>query len=129
MRAYIAGLIVADAQLIALGINVDSLISGDIDSPSARPFMVLRWGATVPGLSVVNKRLLTAWTHHDPGNASVIDAINLRLRTVLEAVAGVQTETGWITEVKWTGESDDLPDDGNDTITRQSNFTLVASGV
>lgn len=129
MRDYIGQLIADDALLNALDIDENSMYSGDVDSPAERPYLVLRWGATNPGVSVSNRRFLTVWVHHNPGFENTIDAIHQRVRALLTGVEAQVTDTGWITAVEWTGESDDLSDDSNNTITRQSNFMLVGSGV
>lgn len=129
MRAFIFSLLSDDPLLNGLGITEASLYAGDIDSPAERPFGVLRWGTTDPGISSVNSQFLTVWIHHNPGNEDVIRAIKLRIRSLLTALGGNATENGWLVDVKWEGDSSDLSDDVLGTIIQQSNYSLIGSGI
>jgi hypothetical protein len=129
MRALVRSAIIGDSELIALGVVASGVVAGDVDAPTERPLLVLRWGTTTPGLSTLNTRQLTIWVHDVPNDYTRIDAIVKRLRVVLDRLIGVQHSYGWITGVEWTGDSDDLSDpDGHRTILRQTNFTIVGSG-
>ena len=128
MREALFSLIASDLQLNMLGINADSLFAGDVDTPQPRPYMVLRWGDTAPGVNVVNTRQLTVWVHDKPNDYTVIDGIVIRLRAVLLSVAGYKTSNGWISAIDWITDSGDLTDDVTDTIARTSSYAIVASG-
>lgn len=129
MRALVRSAIIADATLIGLGVVPSGVLAGDVDTPQARPFLNLRWGVTTPGLSVVNSRSLVIWVHDRPGDFTVrIDPIILRLRSVLDSLVGVSNGLGHVVAVEWTGDSEDLVDDGHGTITRTASFNLVGSG-
>lgn len=128
MRQAVAQRLIDDVVLNGLGVDEDSLFAGDIDTVDVRPFVVLRWGSTSPGVSTVNRRVLTVWVHDTPSDYGRIDQIMKRVRVLLESMFAFPTENGWISEVEWVGDSDDLTDDGNQTILRQGNYAIIGSG-
>lgn len=129
MRALVRSAITSDATLIGLGVVASGVLSGDVDTPSERPFLNLRWGGVDPGLSTVNRGTLTIWVHDNKGDYETrINPILLRLRELLLSLVGVQHTTGWLTAVEWNGDSEDFVDDGHGTITRNVSFTLIGSG-
>jgi hypothetical protein len=129
MRAIVRAAIIADATLTGLGVVPAGVMAGNVDTPTMRPFLNLRWGVTTPGLATVNKRILVVWAHDRPGDYTVrIDPIIVRLRTVLGSLVGVSNGLGHVVDVEWTGDSEDLVDDGHGTITRTASFNLVGSG-
>lgn len=129
MRTAVAQVLAADDQLNALGIDGDSIFAGDIDTVEVRPFLTLRWGITNPGVSVVRDRALVVWINDEPNDYSRVDQILQRVREVLTSIYGLQTATGWITQIRWLTDSDDLTDDGNHTILRQSTYSIIGSGM
>lgn len=128
MRAIIRTAILGDSQIQAEGITSSKFFAVDVDTPQGRPFMQLRWGPNNLGLDVVTKRFLTIWVHDQPGDYSRIDRIVFRLRALLPALAGTSSGGYSISAVEWTGDSEDLTDDGHRTIARTASFTLVGSG-
>lgn len=133
MRSLIRSRIVADAQLVTLGVLPTGVRAGQIDTPEERPFLNLIWGDTNEGLSVVKRRLLTVWVHDVPEDYSRIDAIVFRLRSVLTAIEGASWtenggQSGWVTAIRWEGDSGDLADDGHGTIVRTSSYSIIGSG-
>jgi len=117
-----------DAELNSLGITRDSINSGDVDTPSQRPYIVFRWGETNPGVDVVRQRSLVVWVHDRPNDYDRIDQIIKRIRDVLTSIAAQRTDTGWISSIDWTLDSGDLSDDISRTIIRTSTFNIVGSG-
>lgn len=128
MRTVVRQALVNDATLASYGVVAAGVLAGDVDTPSARPFINLRWGETTPGLSTVDNRVVSIWVHDRPGDYTRIDNIIRRIKQVLIALEGTQHTTGWIVAVEWVTDSDDLTDDGHGTITRTTTHTLVASG-
>jgi hypothetical protein len=124
-----AELLTSDAQLQAMGVNPNSLSAGDVDTPEPRPYIVLQWGETIPGVDVSRRRTLTVWVHDKPNDYTVIDQIIKRIRQIYEGLAGYKTTTGWITSVDWVTDSDDLTDDGPHTICRTTAYTVIGSGL
>jgi hypothetical protein len=131
MRALIFSAIVGDSVLNGLGITDASSFAVDVDTPEDRPFLQLRWGQNLVGLKKtrVTRRTLTIWVHDRPGDYSVkIDPIILRLRELLPTLEGISNGLGHVVAVEWSGDSEDLADDGHGTITRNVSFELVGSG-
>jgi len=129
MRALVRSAIIDDLGLSALGIVDDAAFAVDVDTPVQRPFIQLRWGRNDPGLDRVTRRNLVIWVHDNPGDYTVhIDPIILRLRTLLAGLEGMSNGLGHVVAVEWTGDSEDLSDDGHRTITRTTSFQLVGSG-
>ena len=128
MRAIVRSAIIADAQIQSDGIAAANAFAVDVDTPQQRPFLQLRWGTNNIGLDVVTKRFLVIWVHDEPGDYTRIDRILLRLREILPPLAGTTSGTQSILAVEWTGDSEDLTDDGHGTIARTASFTLVGTG-
>jgi hypothetical protein len=130
MRALIFQAIIGDATLNSLGITSGSSFAVDVDTPRQRPFLQLRWGINDIGLNKtpVTRRALTIWVHDSPGDYGRIDTIILRLRALLPTLEGQSNGLGHLMAVEWTGDSEDLTDDGHETITRNTGYSLVGSG-
>ena len=130
MRALIFQAIVNDPTLNFLGITNSSSFAVDVDTPTQRPFLQLRWGRNESALSKteIGRRTLTIWVHDQPGDYTLIDTIILQLRTLLPTLEGQSNGLGHLVAVEWTGDSEDLVDDGHRTIARNTSFSLVGSG-
>lgn len=128
MRAFIMQAIVTDVALNALGIVDDSSFAVDVDTPEQRPFLQARWGRNNVGLDTVTRRDITIWVHDSPGDYGRIDSIILRLRALLPTLEGQDNGLGHLVAAEWTGDSEDLTDDGHGTIARTTSFSLVGSG-
>lgn len=129
MRAAIRLAIVGDSQLQALGVISSGVLSGDIDTPEARPFLNLKWGTTNPAPfgGAAQQSTLTIWVHDEPNDYERIDAICRRLRVLLPSLVGMQDTDDYVSQVAWTGDGIDLKDDGHRTITRQANYLINGS--
>ena|ERR1041385_7338539 len=128
MRTLVFQAIVNDSTLTTLGIGSPNSFAGDVDTPADRPFLQLRWGRNDVGLDVVTRRTLNIWVHDEDGDYGRIDSIVLRLRELLPTLEGMENGSGHLMAVEWTGDSEDLVDDGHKTITRYTSFSLVGSG-
>lgn len=124
MRTIVFQAITSDPTLIGLGIEGENSFAGDVDTPEYRPFLQLRWGRNDIGLDVVTRRTLDIWVHDEGGDYGRIDSIISRLRALLPTLEG----TNNVMAVEWTGDSEDLADDGHKTIARYTSFSLVGSG-
>lgn len=129
MRAFIGRLLMNDGPLNALGINRQSVIAGNADTPEPRPYVVIRWQDTQPGVDVSRLRNVVFWVHDTGNDYARIDAIIARIRALMEGTAAVRTDVGWITTVDWTGDSADLDDDATRTIMRTTSYAVVGSGI
>jgi hypothetical protein len=128
MRAFLMDAITGDPTLNALGIVEESSFAVDVDTPQQRPFLQLRWGRNNVGMDVVTRRDLVIWVHDQPGDYGRIDSIILQLRALLPTLEGLDNGLGYLVAAEWTGDSEDLADDGHRTIARTASFTLVGTG-
>lgn len=131
MREYVARALWSDTQLMAEGVTRAGTYSGDVDSPTQRPYIVLRWQESTPGVgrSATKQRGLIVYVHDNYNDYTRIDRILRRIRQVFEAIAGARTENGWITQADWLTDSGDLSDDTSRTIMRTSAYNFVGSGI
>lgn len=130
MRKLVWNLLTTDEALNGLGITQESVFAETgVDTPQMRPFLVTRWGTDEVGVSSVSRRLLTVWVHDEPADYTRIDAVITRVRAVLEAaVARQDPDGGWLVQVEWQGNSEDLSDDAHGTVVRNAAFRVVGSG-
>ena len=129
MRTAVRQAIITDPTLVGLGVVPEGVLAGDIDTPAVRPFLNLKWGARSPGFADQTPWVLVIWVHDDPNDYTLVDQLCGRLRTLLPSLEGVaDTEDGgWVNQIRWDGESDDLKDEGHNTITRRTTFTIIGS--
>lgn len=114
----------------------DKLPHADIYEASALPdpfpdafpkrYGVLRYGEIIPG--IMNQQPLDFWVHDLPGSYTWIQDV-LRLATPLLVAAIGAVDGGWLSDVRWEGESIDLVDNASRTITRYRTYRLTGSGV
>lgn len=129
VRKVVSRAMFLDGQMNADGITKDSFWSGDADTPSMRPYIVMRWADTQVGVGDSRLRNLVIWFHDAGANYDRIDRLLRRTRTLLDDIHGARTDTGWITAIDWVTDSGDLSDDATHTILRNSTYTVIASGM
>lgn len=134
LRTLVYDTLKVDAQLIALGIDEDSLYPNfSADSPAAdqQRWVVLRWGVVEPPFAPqvpVRPQTLTLWAYDRERDFAAIAAILRRCRTLLTDLSAVWTGDGHLLEIQQTGSSEDLWDDGYQAVTRNEAYRMVASG-
>jgi hypothetical protein len=132
MRQFIYDLLRSDDQLaIITGGGIPIIHTApSADDVLERPFFVIRWGVTNPGIARVDRQEFTLWAHDDPAdyNAHVLPMLR-RARELFEGVAG-QPVAGLhhIHSISWQGNSSDLIDEAFSTIARNSGYRLVGTG-
>jgi hypothetical protein len=134
-RTYLYQALVADAVSIApgslgdLGLNPGHIYTGEIDSPEGDLFLVLRFGETTPEIAPVNSGSTIVWAYErQSGDYLRLDKVLKRVRTMFIGIEAQKTNEGWITEVRWLGDSGDLADDIFHAITKNSSYNVIASG-
>ncbi len=127
MRAIVGSVLAADAGLLAEGLTDSTIVAGNADSITARPFLVLRWANLSPGFPGHDRgpQILDLICHDVPDDYGRIDRILSRCRIVLTGGAGVELDGARVTEIHWTGTGGDLRDTDRDTILRTATFTVV----
>lgn len=95
---------------------------GMLGVPKDRPFMILDFGDEprhdIPG---VEQRDLSVWVHDDPGDYQRIGRVLADVRARLESVVAAG-----VVSIVWQGNSQGLPDDGLNTITRNGSFRMLS---
>jgi hypothetical protein len=91
------------------------------ETPTERPFEVLRFENETPELEEASFQDVTIWVHDNPGSYMNIDAILRQIRMTLE---GPVTSQEGIMAI-WQGDSPDLFDDERGTIVRNTSYRLV----
>jgi hypothetical protein len=135
VRDVILAALLGDATLAGLGVSDGAVLTGDVDTPTERPFLQLRYGPTTPGPARggvgPNMRDLTIWVHDVPNDYTRIDKIIQQIKVVMLALEAEQSALtdGWLVVVEWVGDSDDLADDGHRTITRNTSYRIVGSSL
>ena len=132
-RAVVLKAILDDVTLSALGFdenNVKSNYDGE-QRPSDRMFMVLRWGNVDFDQKMMRgPRQLTIWVHmyrEFSTDYVRVDTVIDRLRTVLTDIIDVSGEDGYtLTLIDPESFSEDLKDDGYQTICRSASFKVLS---
>lgn len=128
MRAAIRGGIIGDSTLVDLGVIPEGVLSGDVDTPQARPFLNLKWGTVTPALGgVVFQTTLDIWVHDKPNDYDRINEIIDRLRVLLPSLIAMTSGTDYVSQMAWTGDGPDLKDDGHRSIAKVSSYTINSS--
>ena len=132
-RAVILKAIIEDAALSYMGFdenNVKPNYDGE-QRPSDKMFMVLRWGPVdLDPKMMRGPRQLTVWVHmyrEFSTDYVRIDNVIDRLRLVLSDIINVAGEDGYtLTLVEPDGFSEDMRDDGYQTICRSASFKVLS---
>lgn len=139
MREIIRAALVNDATLQGLGVAVDgsNVYAGNVDTPTQRPFLQMRWGGADPGVGrgagAMAKRGLVIWVHDTAdqfggGDYARIDSIIRRIKAIFADFVAEVWSDGAVSVIDWLVDSDDLSDDGHGTITRNTTFAVVGTG-
>lgn len=126
-----------DGTLNGLGIRSDGSNIHQADSVDAlpvKPALVVRWGDITQPVGErqiswqgAGTQTLQVWAHDEIGDFDRIDQILTRIRSVLSGLVAVQGSSPGNTLIQcdWTGDSQDLRDDGYNTITRHSDWRIA----
>lgn len=126
-RTALYELITEDTVLNELGVTADNVFnSNDVDSPTMRPFVAIRWRNSERAFNSAYRRYVTIWVHDTPSDYTVIDSIIKRLNALLGGAVHVEgTDGSRITMFDHQGDSDDLIDDGFGTIARNTTWQAL----
>lgn len=122
---------VNDSEVLRdLGLPADAVFQADqADSPTMRPFVVLRWLEQQRGLAHIKRNPFTAWVYDERGDNTRAEYISDGIGEVLSSLMGIQTKTGWILEIEKGERGADLDDDGFEALVVPRNMVAIASGV
>lgn len=139
VSAFVYGLVSSDPTLNTYGFNADNIYGyGAPDSPSARRFIVLAWGVTLPGIAGqrgsarMSQRECSVWVYDKDPDYTVINQVLRRCQDLFAPLLGVKTGSepgdGWIADASWAGDQADSYDDVYECYTRYGTYTIMASG-
>lgn len=120
-------------DLLALDTEMQTMVSPDgwyafgaPDTPPERPFVVMKWGETEPGLGVIvpGSARVALWVYDEPADFARIDAVIDRAKRILDAAEHVIGLDGTITQADWVGDSEDFKDDVYECLVRTSVYRV-----
>lgn len=128
MRAIVFQHLTSDAALTAL-IPAERWVSGrSLEDAPPRPFAVVRFGGTFPGLAAVRAVRCEVWIHDDQGNYDLIDQVIELIKVRLDGkihLTNVAEPGSEIMQATWQGDSTDLFDPALKTNTKSTAYDLV----
>lgn len=126
-RAAVNTLLAEDTALADLGVEA-VYGSNSIDSPTEDCFIVIRWETDDPrvyGRRAPNR--CTIWAHDTDRDYGRIDKVLERVDELLTGTVHREGADGWtLTLAEFNTHGPDLRDDGFNTVTRWSDFTVVS---
>jgi hypothetical protein len=125
MRKLLRDTILADSGLMTAIPAARWIQAGAVDNPPARPFAVIRITDARPSVSRSSQPSVQIWVHDDRGSYSRIDSTLKLIREYFATVFPLENATERIVCAEWAGDSPDLVDEGYNTNTRYSSFTLT----
>lgn len=137
-RAAVASLLSSDAALLALSNGELRVYAPNTaDTPSdiqEQLFAVIRFGARTRAAGGAGGWYdLSVWWHQPRAftrDYGVIDEAILRTKEILDAAEQVPGADGWIlTAASWWGDSEEITDDGFETLTRYGSYRAACRPV
>ncbi len=126
-RVALSERLAGDSQLNALGINAASIFNAnDVDSPEARPFVIIVWGDEARPFGGAGRRSVSVWAHDAGTSYQVIDQILSRVQELIDSSVHITgTDGSRISVFNYQGSSGDLVDDGYGTVTRYASWEAL----
>lgn len=118
----------APGSLGGIGLEPEHVYAAGVDTPHGDVFVTIRFGTSDPGMGASKRTQVTVWAYDRDRDYLRVEAILRRIRILLEGLEAYRTAEGWITSIKWTGDSEDLNDDIYKASARNSSFTMIDSG-
>jgi hypothetical protein len=99
--------------------------AGSMDNQILKPFGIIRLTDTAPSISRSPQPGLQIWVHDNRGSYGQIDNTIELVKTALLDALPMENSTHRIVHIGWIGDSPDLVDEGFNTNTKFSSFTLT----
>lgn len=135
-RERVATLLNNHPDLLALGLPTDAVIQADTaDSPTFRPFIVIRWLDVAQRMGPVSVRPFELWGYDTEGDYTRIERILVKAAEILtgESSVPMQTTSGCISQIKddtlGYGRGSDLYDEGYKAVVIPWRLQAVATGL
>ena len=133
-RASLYQLLYVDASnasagtLGAIGLLPGSIYTTGVDTPKGDTFLIIKFDDMRRGMGASNRTNVTIWVYDTNKDYRRIEQMLRRIRQLFEGTEATQTDTGWITAIRWTGDGADLFDDVYRASVRNSAFQMIDSG-
>jgi hypothetical protein len=137
-RETIATTINESTVLRDLGLPENAVFQADtMESPTMRPFVVIRWLQEQAGIGPVSRRPFDLWWYGKEGDYDTIEKLGVTAQGILGIMEQVETVSGRIMRIHTTpipsvpniGRGDDLWDDGYKAPVIPFRCQAVASGL
>jgi hypothetical protein len=117
--------------LRALGLPATkSVFQADtLESPSSKPFIIVRWLDVQAGMGRMKRRPFLLWVYDDEGDYSRAKRMAQRAADVLCALPQTQIDGGWLGAIEDREMGAELADPGWQAVVVPYNLLAVASGV
>ena len=127
MTARAAVQTLLETDVILLGIGLEAVYAANaIDTPPEQVFATVHWEEKTMAFEIRGPQTLVIWFHDHDRDYAKIDAMIARAITILEAAVHVPGVDGTLTTAKWRGTSEDLFDDGYNTVTKNVSFSVIS---
>lgn len=125
-RAAVQTLLQDDGVLIGLGVGA-VYAANAVDTPAESLFLIVTWDVKAVAFELTSVTRLTVWAHDKDRDYGRISDVLRRARDILTGAVHVAGADGWtLTQADWRGEGPDLYDQGYETCTRYSDFTVAS---
>lgn len=137
-RETIATSLNSSTELRTLGLPIDAVFQADtMESPSMRPFVVVRWLQESAGVGPVTRRPFDLWWYGAEGSYDLIEKLGYAGQQILGNMEQVDTFSGRIMRIHTKptptipnlGRGDDLYDNGYKALVIPFRCQAVASGL
>lgn len=137
-RETVAVALNTNAELRDLGLPEDAVFQADtMESPSMRPFVVVRWLQEQAGVGPVTRRPFDLWWYGEEGSYDLIEKLGYTAQRILGNLEQVPTFDGMLMRIHTTpltaipnvGRGDDMYDQGYKALVIPFRCQAVASGL
>lgn len=137
-RETIATTLNTNGELRTLGLPEDAVFQADtMESPTMRPFLVIRWLQEAAGMGPVTRRPFDLWWYGAEGSYDLIEKLGVTAQNILGNMEQVDTVSGRIMRIHTRpiptipnlGRGDDLYDNGYKALVIPFRCQAVASGL
>jgi hypothetical protein len=137
-RETIATTLHASTELRDAGLSEGSVFQADtMESPTARPFVVIRWLQEIAGVGPFTRRPFDLWWYGEEGSYDLIEKLGYTGQSVLGNLGHTPTKDGQIMQVHTRplpnfanlGRGNDMYDNGYKALVIPYRCLAVASGL
>lgn len=123
-RAAVQTLLETDVTLSSLGL--EAIYSANAaDTPQEAIFAAIHWDSKPKSFGDRGVETLVIWFHDHDRDYAKIDSMIERTIVILEAAVHLSGADGILTCATWNGTSQDLYDDGYNTVTKNVSFQAI----